>query len=38
VYDNYRRPNERIYDAQVTSVRAVYAADGGSAAGSIATA
>ena len=29
VYDNYRRPNERIYDAQVTSVRAVYAADGG---------
>ena len=27
VYDNYRRPNERIYDAQVTSVRAVYAAD-----------
>ena len=29
VYDNYRRPGERIYDANVTSVRAVYAADGG---------
>ena len=29
VYDNYRRPGERIYDAQVTSVRAVYTADGG---------
>jgi uncharacterized protein YcfJ len=25
VYDNYRRPNERVYDANVTSVRAVYA-------------
>jgi hypothetical protein len=29
VYDNSRRPGERIYDANVTSVREVYAADGG---------
>ena len=26
VYDNYRRPNERVFQAEVTSVRAVYAA------------
>lgn len=25
VYDNYRRPNERLYEARVTSVHAVYA-------------
>jgi len=29
VYDNYRRPGERLYDANVTAVRAVYVADGG---------
>jgi outer membrane lipoprotein SlyB len=29
VYDNYRRSGERLYDANVTSVRAVYVADGG---------
>jgi uncharacterized protein YcfJ len=27
VYDNYRRPNERVFEANVTSVRAIYATE-----------